>query len=82
MKKDIKSIDKGNKNPLGDKNPLGTPSIIVMTIGAIISIALFYFMFKFADQGNLIMVILTALLIVVISFGTTKGLAFFSRRRL
>jgi hypothetical protein len=47
MKKDIKSMDKK------DKNPLGGPAIILMGIGAILSVALFYFMFKYADQGNL-----------------------------
>jgi amino acid transporter len=75
MKKDIKSMDKENKNPLG------TPAIILMGIGAILSAALFYFMFNFADQGNMIMVILTALLIVVVSFGTMKGLAYISKRK-
>jgi len=75
MKKDIKSMDKE------DKNHLGGPTIILMGIGAILSVALFYFMFKYADQGNTIMVILTALLIVVVSFATMKGLAYISKRK-
>jgi amino acid transporter len=75
MKKDIKSMDKE------DKNPLGGPTIILMGVGAILSVALFYFMFKYADQGNTIMVILTALLIVVVSFATMKGLAYISKRK-
>lgn len=75
MKKDIKSMDKDAKSPLGG------PAIILMGIGAILSVALFYFMFNFADQGNTIMVILTSLLIVVVSFGTMKGLAYISKRK-
>lgn len=75
MKKDIKGMDEGIKNSLGG------PAIILMGIGAILSIALFYFMFKYADQGNMIMVIITALLIVVVSFGTMKGLAYISKNK-
>ncbi len=75
MDKNIKNMDKDIKNSLG------SPAIILMGIGAILSVALFYFMFKFADQGNLIMVVLTALLIVVVSFGTMKGLAYISKRK-
>ena len=74
MKKDLKSMDKENKNPIG------STAIILMGIGAILSVALFYFMFNFADQGNMIMVILTALMIVGVSFGTMKGLAYISKR--
>ncbi len=54
MKNDIKSMDKDIKNSLG------SPTIILMGIGAILSAALFYFMFKYADQGNLLMVIITS----------------------
>lgn len=75
MSKDIKNMDKDIKNSLG------SPAIILMGIGAILSVALFYFMFKFADQGKLIMVVLTALLIVVVSFGTMKGIAYISKRK-
>jgi len=60
MKKDIKNMDKGTKNSLG------SPTIILMGIGAILSAALFYFMFKYADQGNLLMVIITSSMIVVV----------------
>ena len=75
-------MDKNIKNKDKDiKNSLESPAIILMGIGAILSVALFYFMFKFADQGNLIMVVLTALLIVVVSFGTMKGLAYISKRK-
>jgi len=61
------------------KNPLGTPTIILVGIGAIISAALFYFMFNFADEGNLVMVVLTASLIAVIMFGIVKVLTSISR---
>jgi hypothetical protein len=63
------------------ENPLGTPIIILMGIGAIISAALFYFMCKFADEGNLLMVVLTAALIAVISFGIVKGLTTISKSK-
>jgi ABC-type Fe3+-siderophore transport system permease subunit len=61
------------------KTPLGTPTIILVGIGAIISAALFYFMFNFADKGNLVMVVLTASLIAVIMFGIVKVLTSISR---
>ena len=75
MKKDTNSLDKDSKNPLG------SPAIILIGIGAILSATLFYFMFKYADQGNMLMVIITALLIVVVSFGAMKGIAYLSRRK-
>ena len=37
------------------ENVLGIPTIILMGVGAILSAILFYFMFKFADDGNLLM---------------------------
>jgi len=49
-------------------------------IGAIIDIILFYFMFKFADEENLFMVLLTAALIGIIALGIAKGLVSLSRR--
>lgn len=64
---------------------IGGSVIILMVIGATLSAALFYIMFKYADQGNLIMVVLTSLLIVVVSTGTMKGLTYilgiFAQRR-
>jgi K+-sensing histidine kinase KdpD len=59
---------------------LGGPAIILLGIGAIVDAILFYFMFKFADEGNLFMVLLTAVLIVVVALGITKGLVSISRR--
>jgi hypothetical protein len=59
--------------------------IVLMGMGATLSAALFYIMFKYADQGNLIMVVFTSLLIVVVSTGTMKGLTYilgiFAQRR-
>jgi VIT1/CCC1 family predicted Fe2+/Mn2+ transporter len=60
-------------------NVLGIPTIILMGVGAILSAILFYFMFKFADDGNLLMVLITASLIAVISFGIVKGLVSISK---
>ncbi len=60
-------------------NALGSPAIVLMGIGAVLDIILFYLMFKFADQGNLFMVILTAVLIGVVALGITKGLSYISR---
>jgi hypothetical protein len=58
---------------------LGRPAIIVVGIGAILNVILFYLMFKFADGGNLFMVLLTAVLIGLVALGITKGLVFISR---
>jgi hypothetical protein len=63
------------------ENAIGTPTIILMGAGAVISALLFYFMFKFADDGNLLMVVITASLIAVISFGVVKGLTVISRNK-
>jgi hypothetical protein len=63
------------------ENVIGTPTIILMGAGAVISAALFYLMFKFADDGNLLMVVLTSSLIVVISFGVVKGLTLISKNK-
>jgi len=63
------------------ENILGGPTIILMGIGAVVSAVLFYFMFKFADAGNLLMVLLTASLIAVISFGVVKVLVSTSKNK-
>jgi len=63
------------------ENVLGGPTIILMGIGAVVSAVLFYFMFKFADAGNLLMVLLTASLITVISFGVVKVLVSTSKNK-
>ena len=63
------------------ENVLGGPTIILMSIGAVVSTVLFYFMFKFADAGNLLMVLLTASLIAVISFGVVKVLVSTSKNK-
>jgi hypothetical protein len=59
---------------------LGRPAIILVGIGAILDVTLFYFMFKFADEQNLFMVLLTAALIGIVALGITKGLVSISRR--
>ncbi len=58
---------------------LGRPAIILVGIGAILDVILFYLMFKFADKGNLFMVLLTAVLIILVALGITKGLISMSR---
>jgi hypothetical protein len=63
------------------ENVLGKPAIVLLGIGVMISAVLFYFMFKFADEENLIMVVLTASLIAVISFGIVKGLSTISKNK-
>jgi hypothetical protein len=62
------------------ENVLGGPVLILLGIGALLDIILFYFMFKFADEENLFMVILTAALIGIIALGIAKGLVSASRR--
>jgi len=59
---------------------LGGPAIILVGIGAVLNVILFYFMFKYADEKNLFMVLLTAALIGIIAMGIAKGLIYISRR--
>ncbi|MGA9188945.1 MAG: hypothetical protein WB014_10415 [Methanosarcina sp.] len=59
---------------------LGGPAIVLVGIGAVLDVILFYFMFKYADEENLFMVLLTAALIGVIAIGIAKGLISISRR--
>jgi uncharacterized membrane protein len=53
----------------------------LLLIGGVFTVILFYFMFQFAEQENLFMVILTALLIGAISMVVAKGLVRLSRRK-
>ena len=53
---------------------LGGPATILLVVGIALSTILFYFMFKFADEENLFMVILTTLLISIIAIAIAKGL--------
>ena len=53
---------------------LGGPATILLVVGITLSTILFYFMFKFADEENLFMVILTTLLISIIAIAIAKGL--------
>jgi uncharacterized membrane protein len=45
----------------------GGPAIILTIIGILVTSFLFYFMFKYADEGNLLMVIAIPLVISVIA---------------
>jgi len=60
---------------------LGTPTLIIVGAGAILSAFLFHFMFKYADEKNLLMVLLTALLIAVVSIGVVKSLVYTSKQK-
>lgn len=57
----------------------GKPALILLFLGGVFTVVLFYFMFQFAEQENLVMVIATALLIGVISLIVAKGLVYISR---
>lgn len=58
---------------------LGGPAAILLFIGIALSVALFYFMFRFAEEENLFMVLLTALLISLISIAIARGLVSISK---
>ena len=60
---------------------LGSQTLILVGIGAILSAFLFHFMFKYADEKNILMVLLTALLIAMVSIGVVKGLVYASKRQ-
>jgi len=53
---------------------LGGPATILLVVGIALSTILFYFMFKFADEENLFMVVLTTLLISIIAIAIARGL--------
>ncbi|AAM29785.1 MULTISPECIES: hypothetical protein [Methanosarcina] len=67
--------------PKDTEKTLGVPAAILLLIGGVFTVILFYFMFQFAEQENLIMVILTALLIGVVSMIVAKVLGRISRIR-
>lgn len=48
------------------------PLIGLMVVGILITSALFYFMFKFADEGNLVMVIVIPLIVSLVAFIIAK----------
>ncbi|MGB9927236.1 MAG: hypothetical protein ACPK85_02375 [Methanosarcina sp.] len=68
-----------NKNT---QDVLKGPGIALVAVGAVINAILFFLMFRFADQENLTMVIVTTLLIAVVSIGVAKGLVSISRRNM
>lgn len=67
--------------PKDTDKSLGGPTAILLLIGGVFTVILFYFMFQFAEQENLFMVILTALLIGAISMVVAKGLVRISRHK-
>lgn len=67
--------------PEGTKKSLGGPAAILLLVGGVLTVILFYLMFQFAEQENLFLVILTALLIGVVSMGVAKGLVYISRHK-
>ncbi|WP_410509422.1 hypothetical protein RSJ42_04135 [Methanosarcina hadiensis] len=71
---------KDTEKSFGGKG-FGGLAAILLLLGGVFTIVLFYFMFQFAEQGNLLMVIITALLIGVISLIVAKGLVYISRHR-
>ncbi len=50
----------------------GGPALILMVIGILVTSFLFYFMFKYADEGNLFMVIAIPLGISVFALIVAK----------
>jgi len=53
---------------------LGGPAAILLFVGVALSAILFYYMFKFADEENLFMVLLTTLMISIIAIAIARGL--------
>ncbi|MCQ1534371.1 hypothetical protein FTO70_01390 [Methanosarcina sp. KYL-1] len=53
----------------------GGPAVFLLVVGILISTILFYFMFKYADEGNLMMVIAIPLVISLLAFGIARGVA-------
>ncbi len=58
---------------------LGGPAAILLLVGLALSAILFYFMFKFADEENLLMVLLTTSLICIIAIAIARGLVSVSK---
>jgi len=53
---------------------MGGPAAILLLVGLALSAILFYFMFKFADEENLVMVLFTTFLISIIAIAIARGL--------
>lgn len=60
------------------EGPLGKicnmPTVVLLAIGMVLSVFLFYSLMKAAENGNLLMVILLAVAISIIAFITTKAI--------
>ncbi|WP_292469965.1 hypothetical protein [Methanolobus sp.] len=52
------------------------PSVILLVIGMVLSVFLFYSLMKAAENGNLLMVILLAVAISIVAFVISKAIKF------
>lgn len=59
---------------------LGGPAAILLFVGVALSAILFYYMFKFADEENLFMVLVTTLMISIIAIAVARGLVSIYKR--
>lgn len=57
------------------ENLYGAPVLCLLAIGILLSTVLFSFMFKYAEEGNLLMVILIPLVVSLIALGIAGGLS-------
>jgi hypothetical protein len=57
------------------ENLYGAPVICLLVIGLLLSTVLFSLMFKYAEEGNLLMVILIPLAVSLIALGIAGGLS-------
>ncbi|WP_440956621.1 hypothetical protein ACSAZK_06865 [Methanosarcina sp. Mfa9] len=53
----------------------GGPALFMLVVGMLLSSILFYLMFKYADEGNLLMVISIPLVISLIALVIARALA-------
>ena len=56
------------------ENLYGAPALILLVVGILLSGVLFYSMFKYADEGNLLMVVSIPLGISLLALGIGRGL--------
>ncbi|AKB74846.1 hypothetical protein MSLAZ_1585 [Methanosarcina lacustris Z-7289] len=58
---------------------MGGPAAILLLVGLALSAILFYLMFKFADEENLGMVLVTTFLISIIAIAIARSLVSISK---
>ncbi|AKB29525.1 hypothetical protein MSSAC_1179 [Methanosarcina siciliae C2J] len=63
------------------ENILGGPTAILLFVGVALSAILFYYMFKFADEENLFMVLVTTLMISIIAIAVARGLVYLYKHK-